>query len=168
MVGPPIRRPSCCYGDKLWDSHECNVILSRNCSHIYVEGDDIMTNESLANNAACSIVNAQDSFVDSSVDVVIDDVYLATSLLHPETSDSAIAMTFTENQDGSDSRSKLYIACCDAVNRSLYAWLYYLPCWLLKLNTQSKCDAVIGLKEFQSGWDPPWIDIIGDSRFGFG
>jgi hypothetical protein len=57
------------------DSHECNVILSRNCSHIYEEGDDIMTNESLANNALCSIVNAQNSFVDLSVDIVIDNAY---------------------------------------------------------------------------------------------
>ena len=144
------------------------MILSGKGSHINEESDYIMTNKSLANNAACLIVNAQDIFVDSSVDVVIDDVYLATSLLHPQTSDSAIAMTFTENQDGSESTSKLYIACSDAVNHSLCAWRYYLPCFLLKLNTQSKCDAVIGLKKFELGRDPPWILNIGDSRFGFG
>jgi hypothetical protein len=129
--------------------------------------DECFTESARVGNAGSNLPH---TFLESSVDIVEDKACLATSLVYcPQTSDSATAVNVTEQHDCSDPISKLYVPCWDdAISRSLCGLIDCLPCCQLDLNTYSKCKAVIGLREFELGWDPPLVNIIGDSRFGFG
>ncbi len=66
--------------------------------------------------------------------------------------------------------SSSMISCSDPASHSLCELIHYFqPCFQSDSKQYFKYDVMPpGLKGFQSGWDPPWVDIIGDSRFGFG